>query len=369
MNSAFDRRRLLSGLGAAAFALGAIRPGRAQTADSYGFPISEPDGLPGDGFLIRHGFQTENTWYNPGYWHTAEDWYRLDGAETAGAPILAIGPGDVVFAGSDYPGRVVIVQHRPNLYSMYGHLDYETLAVSAGDHVVRGQQLGQVLQRTDSVPSHLHFETRTFLYENEVNGDTPRYGFACGYQCAPGPGYWPIDAPEFPSAMGWRNPTHVIGNRLLLDGPLIVQATRDASGSIPLLDAPWPPSDTAPLGTIALTPGARYPVRAVDAGPEASTGTSAEAYRLSWLLDDGAGVAGWVRAAVANDGDTGSNGRPSSVRFTLLPLPNFPEWPRIKRNSGTLSAHDMYVRGIDMSLCQLDTAYERNEHDASNVQM
>jgi len=325
VNAAFDRRRLLSSLGAGAFALRAIRPARAQTRNSFGFPIAEPEGVPGDGFLIRHGFQTENTWYNPGYWHTAEDWYRLDGAETAGARILATGAGEVVFAGSDYPGRVVIIQHHPQLYSMYGHLDYGTLAVGAGDRVVRGQQIGQVLQRTDSVPSHLHFEIRTFLFEDEVNGDVPRYGFACGYRCAPGPGYWPIDAPELPSAMGWRNPTHLIGNRLLLDGPLEVQATRDTSGPAPLLDAPWPPSDAASTGTIELTPGARFAVRAVDAGPEASTGASAEAYRLSWLLDDGAGVAGWVRAAVPNDGDTGSDGRPSSVRFALLPVPNSPE--------------------------------------------
>lgn len=325
MNAAFDRRRLLSGIGAGAFALGAVRTGQAQISHSLGFPIAEPNGVPGDGFHIRHGFQTENTWYNPGYWHTAEDWYRLDGAETAGAHILAIGAGEVVFAGSDYPGRVVIVQHRANLYSMYGHLDYETLAVGAGDRVVRGQQIGQVLQRTDSVPSHLHFETRTFLFEDEVNGDAPRYGFACGYRCAPGPGYWPIDAPELPAAMGWCNPTHIIGNRLLLDGPLVVQVARGASGPAPLLETPWPLSDTASSGTIELAPGARYAVHAVDAGPETSTGASAEACRLSWLLDDGAGVAGWVRAAVPDDGDTGSDGRPSSVRFTLLPVPNSPE--------------------------------------------
>ena len=45
-------------------------------------------------------------------------------------------------------------------------------------------------------------------------GDRPRYGFACGVNCPPGPGYWPIDAPENPSAMGWRNPTHVIAHRM-----------------------------------------------------------------------------------------------------------------------------------------------------------
>ena len=33
------------------------------------------------------------------------------------------------------------------------------------------------------------------LYEAEVNGETPRYAYACGFNCAPGPGYWPMAAP------------------------------------------------------------------------------------------------------------------------------------------------------------------------------
>ena len=37
------------------------------------YPIAWPGELPGDGFRIRHGYATENTWYNPGYWHTGED--------------------------------------------------------------------------------------------------------------------------------------------------------------------------------------------------------------------------------------------------------------------------------------------------------
>jgi murein DD-endopeptidase MepM/ murein hydrolase activator NlpD len=317
----FDRRRLLGGFTAAGLALGLRRGGRAQSSFAFGLPISDPGGLPGDGFLIRHGFQTENTWYNPGDWHTAEDWYRLDGVDTSGAAVLATGEGDVVFVGSDYPGRVVIVQHGPELFSMYGHLDFASVSVAAGDHIVRGQQIGTVALRTDGiVPSHLHFEIRNFLHNAEVNGESPRYGYNCGYMCAPGPGYWPMDAPEPPSGIGWRNPTHVIGNRLLLDGPLTVQVPQNAGGATPLTAAPWQTSEAADLGLADLVPGGRYDVLAVDAGEEASQGTSAEAYFLSFLIDDGSGVSGWVRAAVADSTDTGSDGRPSSVRFALLPV-------------------------------------------------
>lgn len=321
MGSTFDRRRFLGGIGAAGVALGLTQVGRAQSTFAFGLPIAETDGLPGDGFLIRHGFQTENIWYNPGDWHAAEDWYRLDNAETAGALVLATGEGDVVFVGSDYPGRVIIVQHAADLFSMYGHLDPATVSVAEGAHVVRGQQLGSVALRTDGlVPSHLHFEIRNFFYNAEVNGETPRYPYNCGTMCAPGPGYWPMTAPELPSGMGWRNPLHVIGNKLLLDGALTVQVPWSEGGATTMRSLPWESVDTVDLGLIDLIPGRQYAVQAVDAGREASEDTSAEGYFLSFLIDDGNGTSGWVRAAVADNSDTGSDGRPSSIKFALLPV-------------------------------------------------
>ncbi|MEZ4532257.1 MAG: M23 family metallopeptidase [Thermomicrobiales bacterium] len=321
MGSGFDRRRLLGGLGAAGLALAFRGTGRAQSTFAFGLPIANPGGIPGDGFLVRHGFQTENTWYNPGNWHTAEDWYRQDGADTAGASVLAVAEGDVVFVGSDYPGRVVVVQHSPTLFSMYGHLNPESVTVAEGSHVTRGQQLATVASVPGWIaPSHLHFELRTFLYSAEINGETPRYPYGCGYNCAPGPGYWPMEAPELPSGMGWRNPTHEIGNRLLSDGPLTVVVPSGWNAPVDLTSFPWQWADATSIGLLDLYPGARYNVLAVDAGQSASTGTSADAYQLSYLIDLGDGSTGWVRAAVADYGDTGSDGRPSSIRFALLPV-------------------------------------------------
>jgi hypothetical protein len=321
MGSRFDRRQILGGIGAAALAFALPRGSRAQSSFAFGLPIAEAGGLPGDGFLVRHGFQTENTWYNPGNWHTAEDWYRLNGADTAGAIVLSVAEGDVVFLGSDYPGKVIVIQHAPDLFSMYGHLNPESVTVAEGAHVVRGQQLAAVASIPGwKAPSHLHFEIRNFLYNAEINGETPRYPYACGLNCAPGPGYWPMGDPELPSAMGWRNPTHIIGNRLLSDGPLTVVVPSGWSGAVEMTSHPWQWADAAEIGLLDLYPGARFQVLAVDAGEGASSGTSAEAYVLSYLLDLGDGSTGWVRAAVADSGDTGSDGRPSSVRFTLLPL-------------------------------------------------
>ena len=322
-NARWSRREVVA-TGLAAALTSRVRPVSAQpAAPAYALPIGRPGRVPGDGFLIRHGYACENTWYNPGDWHTGEDWYRLDGAETGGAAVVAIGAGEVVFVGSDYPGRVIIVRHGDELYSMYGHLDYET-AVTEGDVVTRGQLLGTVLTQTNApAPSHLHFEVRTFLTTPEVNGDAPRYGYACGPNCLPGPGYWPIDAPDHPSDQGWRNPTHALAAQMFpADAPptgSTVIVAEGAPSNAPLWSAPSDEDGAEPLGDLTLTPGDAYPWLALAAGRASSKGSSAEAYRLWYRVEAPDVGPAWVRAAVPSSNDTGSDGRPSSVRFAFLP--------------------------------------------------
>jgi murein DD-endopeptidase MepM/ murein hydrolase activator NlpD len=321
----FTRRTFVRLMGAASLLpWDDFRPTRAQpqtVAPAYGYPMGFPGRPLGDGLLVRHGYATENTWYNPGWLHTGEDWYLPEG-ETAGMAVYAAAAGDVVFAGSEYPGLVVIVQHPDGLYSMYGHLDY-ALAVEAGQSVERGQLLGTVLNRSDGLaPSHLHFELRTFFTTPEVNGNAPRYGVACGVDCPPGPGYWPIDAPEHPSVMGWRNPTHVINRRAWRDGvPRGVEAivSEAAPATTPLWTAPSNGENAEFIGDVSLTPGDRYPLLAVDAGEDDTLGTSAEAYRVWYQIALPQRGELWVQAAIPTAYDTGSDGRPSSVRFDLLP--------------------------------------------------
>src|SRR5829696_1738640 len=123
-------------------------PAAAQSIPlDFGYPVGKSGHVFGDGFLVRHGYATENTWYLPGYLHAGEDWYTTAG-DAAGAGVYAAAAGDVVFAGSEYPGRVVIMQHADDLFSMYGHLDY-SLYVGIGDVVECGQPLGTILARTD----------------------------------------------------------------------------------------------------------------------------------------------------------------------------------------------------------------------------
>jgi murein DD-endopeptidase MepM/ murein hydrolase activator NlpD len=287
---------------------------------SFSFPIGMPNKPLGDGFFIRHGAQVENTWYNPRYWHTGEDWYAIEG-DTAGAGVYAIAAGEVVYAGSNYPGRVVIIRHADDLYSMYGHLDPD-LNVGVGQQVERGTLLGTVLRRGDGrASSHLHFEVRTFLTAREVNGSGPRYGFRCGRNCPPGPGYWPIDAPDLPDDLGWRNPTHTINGRMLPEGAAseVIVASQPVSQSITL----WsdPPVDTArqALDELDLNAGERFPLLEVRVGPEDTRETSALAYQLWYHIQLPDGRTPWVQAAVPSSFETGRDGRPSSVYFNFFP--------------------------------------------------
>jgi murein DD-endopeptidase MepM/ murein hydrolase activator NlpD len=276
-----------------------------------------PGKPPGDGFFIRHGMGVENTWYNPGYWHTGEDWYAIEG-DTAGAQVLAAAGGEVVYAGANYPGRVVIVRHAGDLFSMYGHLD-PALNVSVGQQIERGAPIGTVLRRGDTTPNHLHFEIRTFLTTREVNGAAPRYGFRCGVNCPPGPGYWPIGAADLPADHGWRNPTHAINARMFPQGAsgTAIVATKPASDTLTLWSAPPGIAARAALGALALQPGERYPLLEIFAGPEDTHATSALSYELWYRIRLPNGEEGWAQAAVPSNFETGSDGRPSSVYFNF----------------------------------------------------
>lgn len=295
-----------------------LTPDAQHPTPAWSYPIGLPGRPPGDGFFVRHGFQVENTWFNPGYWHTGEDWYAI-AADTAGVEVYAVADGEVVYVGSNYPGRVVIVRHADDLFSMYGHLAFEPPVVE-GQRVSRGELLGAVLRRSDNVPNHLHYEIRTFLTRPEVNGESPRYGFRCGRNCPPGPGYWPIAAPELPAALGWLNPTHAIAQRAMPDAVIVV--TQPAVESLRVyadVDATGVPRGDR--GELRLTPGDRYRVLDQRVGPDAPDDTGAAHYRLWYRIALPDGQDGWVEAAMATDFESSSDGSPATVRFNFVPAP------------------------------------------------
>jgi murein DD-endopeptidase MepM/ murein hydrolase activator NlpD len=160
-------------------------------------------------------------------YHAGEDLYREDEESTAEAEVTAVADGQVVYANpfTNYPGLVVIVEHRlpseDTIYSVYSHLEYDTLAVEAGDIITGGQTIGTVLytRYTGRFPehnpsgeddSHLHFEMRYFFDGSDIYDDHP----PCN-GIVPGRGYtYPEHPDEFPSpGQGYTDPSTFVNAR------------------------------------------------------------------------------------------------------------------------------------------------------------
>lgn len=213
-------------------------PMRAAAGVVYGIPtgiVISDTHMEWLGYAIRNLDQWRVKCYGVDWsrmLHTGEDWYRLDGANTAGAPVYAVADGVVAKhnPGISYPGNVVMIRHRlpdgRSIYSMYGHVT--NVSVVEGQMVSRGQQIATVLSqgytgRTASqhptYDSHLHFEMRWFLDGTNIYvPGTNAYGYnypSCTY-AYPGRGYtYRIHPDDYPyPAAGYVNPTAFIGARL-----------------------------------------------------------------------------------------------------------------------------------------------------------
>ena len=83
----------------------------------------------------------------------------IDIAAKVGDPVLAAGPGKVVYSGQGLRGygRLVIVKHNNTWLSAYAH--NSTLLVKEGQTVSRGQKIAEAGSTDSDVPK-LHFEIR-----------------------------------------------------------------------------------------------------------------------------------------------------------------------------------------------------------------
>ncbi len=87
-------------------------------------------------------------------WHAG-----VDIQAELGAPILAAASGVVIASGQEGGyGRVIRIEHRSGLVSVYAH-NLENL-VEVGDHVSGGTIIGTVGQSGGATAPHLHFEIR-----------------------------------------------------------------------------------------------------------------------------------------------------------------------------------------------------------------
>ncbi len=142
-----------------------IRPGQRLTIPSTGAvrpdqtvsPAAPPAEVRrlADGFLWpARGVMTQGFGWRRSHHHNG-----IDIAATRGAPIFAVTPGRVVFAGwyAGY-GLAVIIDHGEGLMTLYGHAS--AVQVHPGQEVQAGQVIARVGCTGICTGPHLHFEVR-----------------------------------------------------------------------------------------------------------------------------------------------------------------------------------------------------------------
>lgn len=121
-------------------------------------------GYNGDRYISSH-FGQRLLYGRPDF-HTGIDIARGDKSSIAGASIVAANGGRVikVVTNSNYGyGRYLIIDHGGGVRTLYGHCD--SVAVSEGETVSRGQHIATVGNTGNSTGPHLHFELR--VQENQ----------------------------------------------------------------------------------------------------------------------------------------------------------------------------------------------------------
>lgn len=85
----------------------------------------------------------------------------IDFAAPMGTPVRAVADGEVLFAASrgGY-GNLIVLEHGRNYQTYYGHLSRFADGLTAGQKVLRGEEIGFVGSTGMSTGPHLHFEVR-----------------------------------------------------------------------------------------------------------------------------------------------------------------------------------------------------------------
>ncbi len=99
------------------------------------------------------------------YGHRSLGYHRgidISGANASGSLVVAGASGTVTEAGwsTGGYGNYVIIDHGNGVETLYAHMLDNSLMVSAGDYVQKGQTVGRVGNTGYSFGAHLHFEVR-----------------------------------------------------------------------------------------------------------------------------------------------------------------------------------------------------------------
>ena len=169
-------------------------------------------------------------------YHAGADWYRADGQSTAQAEVTAMADGIVMYINYNFPGGILLIEHSlppdgvKKIYSVYGHLNPNSLTVSKNQVVTRGQRLGTVLKQYYDgryTPyhddSHLHFEMRYFYNASNIYNQADCNGYL------PGRGYtYPQHPDNFPPSLSlhYTDPVGYLGAKFTAWLPLVRKSGR-----------------------------------------------------------------------------------------------------------------------------------------------
>lgn len=132
----------------------------AAAVDTAVVPAASGDwGYP----LAGDYFKGRGYGYNPvvGCSYCSTDHQGYDMAQGCGTTIHAAGPGTVITAGEFYGwGNTVRIDHGGGLVTLYGHMQWDSLRVTAGDPVVAGDPVGSEGNTGRSFGCHLHYEVQ-----------------------------------------------------------------------------------------------------------------------------------------------------------------------------------------------------------------
>ncbi len=113
--------------------------------------------------------------YSDGSYHGGIDIVRTD-VTTKGSPFLAAQGGEVILALNDGNwnygfGNYCIIDHGDGKHTLYAHA--QTLYVSKGDIVQKGEKIGLIGNTGNTTGPHLHFEVRIKDSSGNVNRSNP----------------------------------------------------------------------------------------------------------------------------------------------------------------------------------------------------
>ena len=87
--------------------------------------------------------------------------------------------GQIDCAGDDIRGNYVLIRHSDDEFSCLAHLAPGSVAVSAGEHVARGQHIGRCGSSGNSSEPHLHFHVQAGQSFYESPGVPIRFADVC----------------------------------------------------------------------------------------------------------------------------------------------------------------------------------------------